>query len=84
MPRSYGRADPSWRSLARQYWPQYAVTALIFALMELVDPLQPVPRFIYHESDAEYWRYSRVRKRGRWDAPCWAGDACHKTAQVGA
>lgn len=63
MPRSYGRADPSWRSLARQYWPQYAVTALIFALMELVDPLQPVPRFIYHESDAEYWRYSRVRKR---------------------
>ncbi|KAL4422241.1 hypothetical protein ABPG77_009716 [Micractinium sp. CCAP 211/92] len=74
MPRSYGRADPSWRSLARQYWPQYAVTALIFALMELVDPLQPVPRFIYHESDAEYWRYSRPMVHDSrlplWLVPC--------------
>lgn len=64
MPRRFQQPDPSWRLLARQHWPQYAATVLIFALMELVDSLEPGPRFIYHKSDAEYWRYSRVR-RGR-------------------
>lgn len=68
MPRRSPPQDPSWHELARQHWPQYAATALIFLLMRLADPLEPVPGFIYHKSDAEYWRYSKVRERRRQSA----------------
>lgn len=73
MPRRFQQPDPSWRLLARQHWPQYAATVLIFALMELVDSLEPGPRFIYHKSDAEYWRYSRPTMPDSiplWLVPC--------------
>ncbi|KAL4443452.1 hypothetical protein ABPG75_011189 [Micractinium tetrahymenae] len=73
MARRRQRPDPSWRALGRQYWPQYAATLLLFALMELVDPIEPVPRFIYHQSDAEIWRYSRPSMHDsipRWLVPC--------------
>lgn len=53
-------AQPTWRRLAQQHWPQYIVIAAVWLLMKLVDPIEPRPRAIYHGSDAEYWQVRGV------------------------
>eukprot|EP00887_Chlorella_sp_A99_P001267 scaffold14.g1267.t1 len=52
------RQQPSWAALLRRHWPAYLVVALTFLALELVDPLEPAVRAIYHLSDAQLWQYS--------------------------
>ncbi len=53
-------AQPAWRRLVQQHWPQYLAVAAVWLLMRLVDPIEPRPRAIYRGSDAEYWQASAM------------------------